>query len=244
MLPVAGFTFLIMHPNRVLYLIIFLLILGNFYIIGNFELEERRWSRLISCGVLGCYIFYCVGLKRNLLTGAFLLFFLSSLLSLINEVLVIRKINLFVIIVAYLLLILHVLPLVKKLKTDLVQKVIFVVILIINFSLLFILADMQGGTIKDYTQMSLLLVRGLSIIALMILAFSYSNRYSNTYSFYFLLAVLSLVLSDFCAFITYYLGVSEFLYPDRFFYLLGLGILVLYTTVKKEKEPVISEELL
>lgn len=170
------------------------------------------------------------------MTAAFVLILISAFLALHNEVLLIRKINLSVVIIAYLTLILHVLPLVKNLKTDYLQKGIFMVILAMNLVMLSTLLDMEGDRIEDFNQLLLLFLRGFTIIGLGVLAFSYSNRYSNAGSTYFLLAVLGIVFSDIFAFITFYLGVSEFVYADRLFYLLGLGFLARYATIYRKED--------
>lgn len=169
---------------------------------------------------------------------------MSALLALQNEVLLIRKINLSVVIIAYLLLILHLLPLLKNLKTDRLQKGIFLVILVLNLFMLYTLADMEGGKIQDFSQLLMLFLRGLTIIGLGVLAFSYSNRYSNTSSIFFFLAVLGFVLSDIFAFITFYLEVREFTYADRFCYIMGLSFLAKYMTVYSREDLYKAGELL
>lgn len=221
-----------------------ILVIVNFYVTYTFGLLETRWIRIISCTLLFSYVIFYSGFKWNLLSAAFILFLLSALLALQNEVLLIRKINLSVVIIAYLLLILHVLPLLKNLKTDHLQKGIFLVILGLNLFMLYTLADMEGGKIQDLTQLLLLSLRGLTIIGLGVLAVSYSNRYSNKDSIYFLMAVLGFIFSDICAFITFYLGVEEFTYADRLFYILGLSFFARYaTTYRTERLSKVGELL-
>ncbi len=200
--------------------------------------------RIISCTLLFSYVIFFSGLKKDLLTAAFLLFLLSALLALQNEVLLIRKINLSVVITAYLLLVLHVMPFLKNLRTDHLQKGIFIVILGLNLVMLSTLTDMEGGKIQDFFQLLLLFLRGLTIIGLVVLAFSYCNRYSTNCSTYFLLAVLGMVFSDIFAFITFYLEVNDFIYADRLFYLIGLSFLAGYATMCKNENISKVEELL
>ena len=77
----------------------------------------------------------------------------------------------------------------------------------------------------------------------MIMAFSLATRYSNEYSFYFLLAVLGLVLSDIFAFISFYLREGAFIYADRVFYLLGLASLAHYTILYRKESGYRPDEL-
>lgn len=214
------------------FIIIFLtllLIVINLYVLYNYGLPERRWMRISSTFLLFIPVIYFAGFKKLLLITSFILYLISSFLSLHNEIPTVRKINLGMVIIIYLLLFLHVLPYLRKLKTDLFQKIIFGIIITVNVLLLFIIGDLDSDMVQDFTHLALLILRGISIIALMVMAFSLATRYTNQYSFYFLLAVLGLVLSDIFAFISFYLGEKTFIYADRFFYILGLAILARYT---------------
>lgn len=227
------------------YIIIFLcLILAviNIYVLYTYDLPVRRWARIISTALLLIPVIYFTGFKRDLLLGSFVLYLLAGFLSLQNEILLVRKINLGVVIIIYLLLFLHVLPFLRKLKTDLFQKVVVILIITINILMLFILNDLDE-TIQDITHLLLLILRGISIIALMIMAFSLATRYSNEYSFYFLLAVLGLVLSDIFAFISFYLREGAFIYADRVFYVLGLASLAHYTILYRKESGYRPDEL-
>ncbi len=232
------------YPDKVLLVLGLILIIGNFYVIDQYALREVRWARIVSCALLFSFFVIISKLKRNLLTVTFALFLISALLSLQNEVLLIRKLNLGVVITAYLLLILHVLPMVKNLKTDLFQKMTFILIVGVNLYMLYSLADMKGGKIQDYTQLVLLFLRGISIIGVGIMAFSYCNRYSNTGSIYFLLAVLGLVLSDIFAFVSFYLEIWNFVFVDRFFYIIGIACLARYATLYRKEDLQATGELL
>jgi len=79
---------------------------------------------------------------------------------------------------------------------------------------------------------------------MVILGFSYSNRYSNKSSFYFLWAVLGLVISDISGFMSYYLNVEEFFFPDRMFYIIGLLCLVKFSRMDKNKDMLESYKFL
>lgn len=227
-------------------LIIFLtllLIVLNIFVLYNFELSERRLIRIISTGLMFFLVIYFTGFKRDLLMASFGLYLISSFLSLYNEIPFVRKINLGIVIIIYLLLFLHVLPFLRNLKTDLFQKIIFVVIITVNVLLLFVISDLESDRVQDFTHLALLILRGISIITLMVMAFSLATRYSNEFSFYFLLAVLGLVFSDIFAFISFYLNEGTFIYADRFFYILGLASLARYSILYYNENGYKADEL-
>ncbi|HSP40558.1 MAG TPA: hypothetical protein VLN46_03930 [Gillisia sp.] len=231
------------QSNLIIILLTLLLVIINIYVLYNYELPEIRWTRILSTFLLFILVIVFSGWRKGLLMAAFGLYLFSSFLSLYNEILLVRKINLGVVIIIYLCLFFHVLPFLRKLKTDLFQKIIFGLIITVNILMLFILGDLDSNRVQDITHLALLVLRGISIIALMIMAFSLANRYTNEYSFFFLLAVLGLVFSDIFAFISFYLREGIFVYADRFFYILGLASLARYTILYRNENGYKTDEL-
>lgn len=224
------------HLHNLLVIIIFFLVLLNMFTIFNMGIEGGRWARIFSSGILLVFYLQLVGTRQKYVLAAFVTFFLSSLLSLYNDILFIRKLNLGIVIFSYIFLLLHIRPFVRKLKTDLFQKLTFLVLIVLNVVLMFfLLNDLVGKSVEDTVQLSLLVLRGLAIIVLVVMAFSYTNRFSNRPSLFFLLTVIGLIFSDIFAFTSFYLGVAEFAYADRLLYLLGLGALVKYAELRFEE---------
>lgn len=231
------------QSNLVIVVLTVLLIAINIYVLYNYELTEIRWTRILSTFLLLTLIFVFSGFRKDLLMAAYGLYLLSSFLSLYNEIPIVRKINLGVVIIIYMCLFLHVLPFLRKIKTDLFQKVIFGLIITVNIIMFFILGDLDSKRVQDISHLALLVLRGISMIALMVMAFSLANRYTNEYSFYFVLAALALVLSDIFAFITFYLGEEIFVYADRSFYIIGLASLARYTILFRHENGYKTDEL-
>ena len=201
-----------------------ILLIANFYIILEFGLLESRWLRIIGTTVL--FSIFSIGSKRKepFLFIAFLLLLLSDFLLIKYEVPWIKKLTFVLVIMAYLSLI------------NLFQKGLFVGILGINIVMLYLLIDMAGTKWDDSWHTFLFYLYGMSMIVMVVLGFSYSNRYSNKSSFYFLWAVLGFVISDISSFMAYYLGVEEFYFPDRLFYIIGLLCLVRFSRMDKNKD--------
>ena len=126
------------------------------------------------------------------------------------------------------LLIFIVFPKIRSVKFKFFELMLGIAVVSINIYLLFeLLAMVPEAFIYDYFYPVYLALTLLTIL-LVGVAFTYNNIMSNKRSFYFLLAALFLALSDFNFFIAIYLDVPVFYYPDRFFHILALGLLLLF----------------
>lgn len=129
----------------------------------------------------------------------------------------------------YLLVIYLIREEIRGLKTNLFQKIIFFGALSLNLFMLSALQDMIPQAFDSWILDVLFYIYGFSIIFMVIAAVSYSNRFANKASFYFMMAVLSFTFSDITSFIAYYLGFSEFYFADRLFYVAGLAGLIVFS---------------
>jgi len=220
------------------------LLISNFYVIHDFGLLESRLLR-----ILGTFILFCIFLlraKRNepFLIIGFILLLASDFLLLKYELPWVKKFTFILVILAYLSLIQHIRPYIRNLEANLFQKGLFLGVLGINIVMLYLLIDMADTKWDDSWHILLFFIYGMSMIAMVILGFSYSNRYSNKSSFYFLWAVLGFVISDISGFMSYYLNVEEFFYPDRMFYIIGLLCLVKFSRMDKNKDMLESYKFL
>jgi len=232
-----------MFPKSFLSIITAIVLVINFYIIYAYDLEVSRWARLSTTS-----IFLIILLSRKLYGKRMLIAFLFLLISdvgLFHYEDSLANMGTFLMrIAAYLLLVFVVVPELKKLKTNWFQKILFVVVFILNLGMLYLLVDMVP---QQYTYPGLNILfyaYGISMITLVIAAISYSNRYSDKTSFYFTAAALCLVFSDITSFIAYYLEFYEFYFPDRFFYILGIAGLVKFTSLGRSHQAVTELESL
>jgi hypothetical protein len=217
-----------------------ILLITNFYVIYEFGLLESRWLRILGTSIL--FSIFLIGAKRKepfLLIG-FILLLVSDFLLLKYEIPWVKKLTFTLVILAYMSLIKHIRPYVRNLEANLLQKGLFVGVLGINIVMLYLLIDMAGSKWDDSWHIFLFYLYGMSMIVMVIFGFSYSNRYSDKSSFYFLWAVLGFVISDISSFMAYYLNVEEFYYPDRIFYIIGLLCLVKFSQRGKNKEMIKS----
>lgn len=213
-----------------------ILLVTNFYVIYELELLESRWLRIIGTSVLFFIFLIKANRQEPFLIIGFLLLLVSDFLLLKYEIPWVKKLTFVLVIAAYLSLIKHIRPYVRNLEANLFQKGLFVGVLGMNIVMLYLLIGMADSKWDDSWHTFLFYLYGMAMILMVILGFSYSNRYSNKSSFYFLLAVLGFVVADISGFLAYYLNVEEFYYPDRIFYIIGLLCLVKFSRMDKNKE--------
>ena len=232
-----------MLPKKLLSVITLVLLLVNCFVIFNFDQDASRWARLISTGIFFIMLIW-QGSFSNKMLSAFLLFIISDLLLFYYENSIANTATFLMRISAYILLVLVVVPELKGLKSSMFQKIIFFGVFILNLGMLFMLVDMVPAKFGYPFLNVLFYAYGISMITLVIAAISYSNRYSNSISFYYTAATLCLVFSDITSFIAYYLEFYEFYFPDRIFYILGVAGLVKFATFARSHEAVTELESL
>jgi hypothetical protein len=221
--------------NSALFITAFILLVLNFFIISEYGLIEERIARIASSSILFLVYLFSVSKKEKFFIIGFIFLIISDILLYNYESPPIKKLVFVVMILGYLAFLFHIRPYIQNLKTDLGQKLIFVVALSINVVLLYFLIEMAEDKMDDLLHSALFFIFGITLITLVVFAFSYSHRYSNKASFFFICGILGLVFSDISGYIAYYLEFEEFYYPDRFFYILGLVSLVKFALEDKSE---------
>lgn len=130
----------------------------------------------------------------------------------------------------------------KNLESNLFQKIIFALAVILNVFLLHYLLEMMP--VAEYTLLFnfMFYLYGFSIILCVTTAMSYNNRYADKSSIFFLGAVLSLVLSDLTYFIAFILGFDVFFLVDRTFNIVGIALLLQFFRLDIKERIVRSNE--
>lgn len=231
------------YLKPVLLVTVLVLLLVNFYIISEYGLYVERIARLASSSILFLVYLSSAPKKEKFFTIGFILLIISDILLCNYESPPIKKLRFVGMIFAYLAFLFHIRPYIQNLKTDLGQKMIFVVALSINVVLLYFLIEMAEDKMDDLLHSILFFIFGITLITLVISAFSYSHRYSNKASFFFICGILGLVFSDISGYIAYYLEFEEFYFPDRFFYILGLVSLVKFASEDKNEGKMLDPQL-
>lgn len=218
-----------MKSSKLCLLILVLVLMAvNTWVIFLPELLYYRLMRLISTLAFLLFLSFQKGYSKKLLLV--LSFLLSSdILFIYYDQPVFQAFTFILRICAYLFIIYLIREEIKNLKTSLFQKIIFLGALSLNLVMLSALQEMIPQAFETWILDALFYIYGFSIILMMIAAVSFSNRFANKASFYFMIAVLSFTFSDITSFIAYYLGFSEFYFADRLFYIVGLAGLIIFS---------------
>lgn len=232
------------YLNPVLLVTVLLLLLANFFIISDYGLFEERIARMVSSFILFLVYLISTPKKEKLLLIGFIFLIISDILVFNYESSTSKKMVFVVMASAYLAFLLHIRPYIQNLQTNLIQKLIFGIGLSINIILLYFLIEMAEDTIDDLLHSFLFFILGMTLIALVVSAFSYCHRYSNKASFFFICGILGLVFSDISGYISYELEFYEFKFADRLFYLLGLTSLVKFALEDKAEGKLLDAQML
>lgn len=230
-----------MLSNKLLLLIVLPLLIFNCLVISQNEIDLNRWSRLISTGLIFILLLLQNSYSKKVLS-IFILFLISDVFMFFYENIFFNALTFLVKISAYTLLTFVVVPELKKIKTNLFQKILFMAILGLNLAMLVTLVEMVPEKfIYPYLDI-LFFAYGMAMMAMVITAISYSNRYASNPSFYYTAAALFVVFSDITSFIAYYLEFYEFFYADRIFYVLSLLVLVKFASLERDHAAVTELE--
>jgi len=208
------------------------LIVINLWVMINLDEVVSRWVRFASMLIFFLLFISPLYYKKGGLLVFTLLLFSDGLLvnyedPVINALIFILRA------VIYLALIGLVYTRLKQLQTNLFQKIIFTIAIGMNLYLLYLLADMVPVG-QSYSFIDVLFyLYGLAVIVCVTAAVSFSNRYANRASIFFLGAVLSLAFSDLTYFIAFNLGFSEFFMVDRVFNILGIAFLLQFMFLER-----------
>lgn len=202
-----------------------IIIVINLWVIVNLDEMVSRWVRFGSM-----FSFFLLFLSPWYFTKRGLLVFILLLISdglLINYENSVFNALIFIVRAAiFLSLFLLVFGRLKRLQTNLFQKIVFIIAIVLNVFLLYNLVEMASKDQSYIFHDILFYLYGVSVITCVSAAVSYSNRYANRSSIFFLGSVLCFAFSDLTYFISFNLGFLEFSLVDIIFNFLGITFLI------------------
>lgn len=232
-----------MKPNHhFLKIFTVIIIIANLLVMHYYEELIEKWFGFAAMG-----LFFLIFLSPKYFSKRGLLIFVLLLISdglLINYEDPIYKGLLFLVRGSiFLLLIGLIINKLRSLKTNLFQKIVFPMAILLNIYLLFNIADIVSqGEVFSFSDL-LFYFYGMAIIACVIAAVSYSNRYANKPSLMFLGAVLSIVFSRLAFFIGFYLDFPVFFVAEKIFKFLGIALLLHFMKIFDRREKINPEEI-
>lgn len=208
------------------------LIIVNFLALYYLEPVISRWFRFGATFIfLLLYIFKYFSKYRLLII--FLLLAICDGLLVYYEIPFLKKIIYAVRIIAYLNLILFVVPSLSRLKLNFFTIVISAFIISIDIYLIHDMAESLPGIEQKPLFLILFYLLGLISLALVATSFSYLNRYADKKAFFLMITSLGFVLSDIFYYNAYYLNFEEFYYGDRLVNIVGTGFLLAFCAYQK-----------
>lgn len=217
--------------------------------IGGWEVLPSSWLRILAIGIFLCLGCFVISAQRNFL---FLLLFLFLFLT-VDISWLILGIKIYEQSIYYLLHAAIVLAVTTFLLLDLRKKVlqisfleIFSLAAIFSFNcyFLFLLGDWFSEEIKNSTLLSLVYVKGFSILLLIMVSFLYSVNYAKNGSLYLFIAILALVSSQILRFSIHFLQHEDFRYLDDIFYTLGLASLTQFFGIDGKRPQIRKSHIL
>ncbi len=221
----------------------FIVIVANLVVMHYFEDSIERWTGFATMGLFFLiFLSQSYFLKRGLLIFSLLL--ISDALLINYEDPIFNGLIFLVRGSVFLLLMALIINRLRVLKTNLFQKIAFTIAVLLNIYLLYTFADVMFK--GEYLSLFDLLFYfyGMAIIACVIAAVCYSNRYSNKPSLIFFGAILSLVFSDLTYFIGFYLDFTVFFIAEKIFNFLGIALLLHFMKIFGKQEKMNSNKIL
>jgi len=233
-----------MKANKhLLQILTVIIIIANLAIMIHYGTGVNRWLRFANiCIFFSLFLTPYYYNKKGLLVMTFFLICDGLLIYYESDL-----VNALVFIIrgaSFLLLARMVVDRVRKLKTNLLQKLIFTLAIALNVFLLYSLIEMVPSA-TYYSIFDLLFyLYGVAVIICVTIAVSYSNRYADKTSLFFLGAILGLVFSDLTYFIGFYLKFYEFYLADMVFDIIGISLVIQFLLLEKSKEQISDPELM
>lgn len=233
-----------MTKKLILTIIAIILIAVNLFVIYQYEVAESRMVRLFSTALLFLVYLAFKGFKNKIVLAAFVFFLISDVFIQKYEEPLYNKLTFITTIVGYSLLALHILPKLSFKKTNKFLITIFAIVVLINTYMLYELIHMVEFKLIDKAQEFLFYVYGIAMITMGLFGGNYNFRYNSSQSTFCMFFVFAFILSDISAVMAYYLNVTVFYYPDRFFYIVGLALMTAYVIFDFKKEVLFEEDYL
>lgn len=219
------------------------LLMLNFLVIPNVEIEISRMFRAISLLLIFLFFLYHKGFNQNIIFVAFVIFAMRDIFWVQYEISSNKTVSFLLTITAYLTLILLN---IKKLDVSRSTPVIIIFglcLIALNVFNVYYLSDIIIKGLDTNFQYILFFLQGAVLIVLGFVGFLYNERFTGKTPLVFLYMTFSFIMADLCGLVAYYFKIDAAYYPERVFYILALILLTNYALNKNmQKEQNILEK--
>lgn len=213
----------------------------SIYVISNYSLNTIRISRVLTAGF---YLLLFLGIKKSndrLIVLFFITLIIADVFNVFYEDPICRKLTSIFKLFGYLLLINKMISKVRFMKSNLIIKIVFTGVIGLNILAFCYLITSVSNKTNDTLELILLLVYGITLIALCSVAVNYHFRYNTWRSMYFIFFSFALLFTDVLAFLGYFLDYNFLFYGTRFFYVLALSLITMFALFTKEEKDILIE---
>lgn len=223
--------------GALLFLVVFLIAI-NAIIISKFEIEISRMVRVLTAFTFFIFFIFYRNYWKGFVFLALILFTLRDLFIINYELSAYKTSSFIFTIFAYATLIYYVIPKLKIIKFT-TSLALFILILVgLNLFNLYYLSEILTDKLENGLQLILFYLQGCILLILAFVAYWYYDRFFGKTPLHYLFFVLCFVFSDLSGLAAYFYEIEVAFYFERFFYILGLYLLVnfAFTVTHPENE--------
>jgi len=234
----------LLNKNIQLFLLTFVLITVNMLVIKFNDMELSRMVRVLSAFLFFAFFIIHKNFWKGFVFLALILFILRDLLIVNYEVPAYKTASFVFTIFAYLALIGFS---IEKLKFNGFTPAIlmFAISMVgLNIFNLYYLAEVLKEGLDNGLQLALFYIQGITLLVLGFAAYLYYDHYFGKTPLHYLFFVICFVFSDLSGLAAYFYEIPFAYYLERFFYLLGLYLLVnfVFTAASTQNEGILRIE--
>ncbi len=214
------------HKSFQLFILGFLLVLINVFIIFNYDIDISRLARVSTTFFLFLFFLFYKKYWQGFIFIALILFTVRDIMMINYEESFYKTSVFFFTIVAYIALISYSL---KKMQLSRFTPLLVVYTLLmvaLNVFNVFYLSDVIQEGLDNTLQLALFYVQGGILLFLGIVGYMYYDRFFGKMPLYYLYFVLCFIFSDLSGLAAYFFHIDFAYFVERTFYILGLLLLV------------------
>jgi len=224
--------------DALLFFLVVVLIAVNAVVISKFDIEISRMVRVFTAFTFFVFFVFFRNYWKGFVFLALILFTLRDLLIVNYETSFYKTSSFIFTILAYTTLIYYGLP---KLKiTKLTPSLVAFILAFVGLNLfnLYYLSEILTNNLDNGLQLVLFYIQGIVLLILAFVAYLYYDRFFGKTPLHYLFFVICFVFCDLGGLAGYFYEIEVAYYFERFFYILGLYLLVnfAFTVASAENE--------
>ncbi len=209
-----------------LFIVVLVLIAINTIAITKFNIEISRMVRVLTAFTFFVFFVFFRNFWKGFIFLALILFILRDLFILNYEISSYKTSAFIFTILAYTALIYYGLQKLKIIKFTPALIVFILAFVSLNLFNLYYLSEILSNNLDNGLQLTLFYIQGIVLLILAFVAYLYYDRFFGKTPLHYLFFVICFVFCDLSGLAGYFYEIEVAYYFERFFYVLGLYLLV------------------